>query len=108
MIVIPFQINKSEYSILIALEEENLTRMKKYDPAELSVDKLPSDMRKLKLKTIHLCYATAEDAGQMLLFVKQGEIGKALSHLARGFEFRPDLGDSDAPYVKVNIKNEEA
>ena len=40
MTVIPFQINANEYSIFVALGDDNIGRIRVYDPAQVEIGKL--------------------------------------------------------------------
>lgn len=41
MITIPLQVNPAQYDLFIILEDENIERIKKYDPAEVVGKNLP-------------------------------------------------------------------
>lgn len=106
MFAIPFQLNELEYSVFIILENENLERLKEYDPAELSVRKFIVHIPPhLKLRDIIIGYATPTDLEKIKEMAQADEKPtKILQYLSRGFRFRPEAGDSDAPYL--SLRNE--
>jgi hypothetical protein len=102
MLVIPFTISATEYSIFVILQEDNLDRMKAYDPAEVVVTKIAASSEIAKARLLHdvvIGYAT--DAEVKALISPGADIGVLLKNLSRGFRFRPEVGDSDDPYRKV-------
>lgn len=102
MFTIPFQISETEFSIMIVLQDENIERMKEYDPAELSLPLLSGPfLNVLDLRDIIISYATADDYQKVTELCRRREPHKALKYLSRGFKFRPDKGDSDLPYESL-------
>lgn len=104
MLTIPTQINDKEFSLLIILQDENVERIKQYDPAEIVLTKLGGKFRGLTLKDIVIMYATEGEIKQVTEMFRQGNAADALKLLSRGFAFRPDLGDNDDPYKSL-IRN---
>jgi hypothetical protein len=98
MYMIPFQINPQEYSVFVVLEEENLERMKAYDPAEFNLWKLGDSWLTLRLRDVIIGYATGPDSARVMELCRAGKPNSALRHLSRGFRYRPDQGDSNLPY----------
>ena len=101
MMVIPFQISERAYNVFILLEDENVQRIKKYDPAQWEPKKMGGIWSNLRLNTVLIGYANAVDAAKVLQLAQSGKTDEALKMLSRGFEFRPDLGDHDNPYESV-------
>lgn len=97
MITIPLQINRTEYDLFIVLEEENLTRLKEYDPAEILTSRLGS-FANLKVRGFYIYYASPEEVLQVASCQNLGEVAACLKNLSRGWKFRPEQGDNDAPY----------
>lgn len=101
MLVIPFRYDVVSYSVFVVLSDENLTRLREYDPAEVTVDKLGPPWASMRLKDVIIAYATARELEALTHLRTDGEVRRALMDLSRGFKFRPDRGDSDAPYRSV-------
>ncbi len=105
MFVVPFRVSSTEFSIFILLQDENLERMKEYDPAEVTVDKIVigSDFHGLSVKDILLGYGTNDDLITATELIQGGEHIKALRFLSRGFKYRPNDGDA-GPIVNLTRK----
>jgi hypothetical protein len=104
MYVIPFQFNNTEYSVLVILQDENLERMKQYDPAEVSIAKVLEQrpaLQKLRLRHIHIGYGTESDMQECSRMISEGNLHGALALLSRGFRYRPQDGDHDGPYKSL-------
>lgn len=104
MYVLPFQTTPEEYSIFVLLDDEGIERIKAYDPAQVDVAKTLAGMPVRpgqRLMHIIIGYANQEDMKHVLELFQQGLRAEALKFLSRGFEFRPDLGDHDGPYVTL-------
>lgn len=97
MLVIPFRISEKQYSIFVVLEEENMERLRAYDPAEVIVPQVEERMSFSggKLKDVVIGYATAKDMDVLKTFFEQNKIREALQYLSRGWRYRPDAGDHD-------------
>lgn len=98
MQIIPFMVDEGHFNIFVVLEDENLRRMKAYDPAQFALDKLPGEWRSRKLNVVIIGYATPADLAHVKHLADAGVPDAVLVFLSRGFAFRPDLGDSDKPY----------
>jgi hypothetical protein len=104
MFVLPIQISETEYNIYFVLQQENLDRMKAYDPAQLEVPNLPGNYRGLTLRTVLIMFATDEEANRLETLMRTGKTReglKALYQLSRGFQFDPGRGDTDDPYESL-------
>lgn len=98
MLTIPVRISPTDYIVIVALQEPNLERIKRYDPAEIDTEKLPGEWRKLNLKQIHISYATPEDEVELVRLCKAGEVKTAIALLFKGYKFEPTMGDHDGKY----------
>ena len=100
LMVIPFQVSKEEYVIMIVLQDGNIKRIKSYDPVDAPLKHL-ADMGRglfehLKLKSIAIAYCTPEEAQKIQDMCAQGRVIKeVLDLLARGWEFHPEQGDAN-------------
>lgn len=99
MLVIPFSTDAGSYKLFVILEDDNIERCKRLDPAQIQVP-MPGFERH-RLSRIFIGYASPEQKAQILAMVAQGNVGEALKQLSRGFEFRPDLGDYDGPPLSL-------
>ena len=83
--------------MLVVLNDENIERMKRYDPAQVLWMHLPPEYSARRPESIGVAFATAQDLKE----IEQMSVAdpdwkeKAMKMLSRGFEFRPDLGDHD-------------
>jgi hypothetical protein len=104
MFVIPFRISAREYSMYIVLDDENLERIKKYDPAEVTLRSMGGEWARSTLKDVIIAYATSAEQQQVLELCATGKVKDALRLLSRGFRYRPDQGDYDGPYLSAKTK----
>jgi hypothetical protein len=86
-----------DVDLVVVLADENIERIKRYDPAQIPWAQLPKEISMRRPHTIGVAYATADE----LKVIERMSASdpdwkeKALVMLSRGFEFRPDLGDHD-------------
>jgi len=97
MIVIPLVCGEAEMDICIVLEDENLQRIRAYDPAEV-VRSAMGPWADHAIRNVIVTYATPADMVTVNILMEQQSIGAAMQYLARGFRYRPDRGDTDQPY----------
>lgn len=90
---IPVIVSEDYYDLFIILEEDNLQRIKNYDPAELITTNLSVPFLTRKVNNIVIMYATNEDLKVLNARCDQGDVRGALRHLSRGYAWRPDRGD---------------
>ena len=57
MVLVPFQVEPGQYSVFVILQDDNLERIKTYDPAEITLNKMPDPWISMKLKDILIGYA---------------------------------------------------
>ncbi len=107
MQVVPLQVTAESFDIFVILEDDNLERMKAYDPAEVVKAHLGKPWEKLKLRNIMIGYATAEDLANFHDFVLAGDVEAGLKWLSRGWAYRPERGDSDRNYESLRPKGEK-
>lgn len=81
----------------IVLTEENIERIRRYDPAEVNWTELPPDYAMRGPQTIGVAFATAKELAEIERMSTSDPDWKekAFKMISRGFEFRPDLGDHD-------------
>ena len=97
------QVSTNEYSVFLVMGESNVQRIKEWDPAVFSPLKLGHPWNSMKLRDVVIMYASPGEI-ELLDQVKSLEqLKDYLRLLSRGFKFRPDLGDNDAPYFGKNI-----
>jgi hypothetical protein len=107
MHVIPFRVSNSQYSIVVVLQDENLSRIKEYDPAEVTLDKMGSPWNQLRLKDVIITYATDAEMMKVMRLMASGDVRKGLQLIARGFKFKPAEGDHDGPYLTMRDEGEK-
>jgi hypothetical protein len=98
MIAAPFQISPTEYVLFVVLEDDNFTRLREYDPAELPVPLLGSPWTGLTLAKIILLYASPEETAQLASAPTRALSFQLLKSLARGWRYRPEMGDSNTAF----------
>ena len=98
MLTIPIQRSASEFDLYVVLEDENLKRIRDYDPCEIATSKLGPIWNAMRLRTVCLYFATADEIKVLTSIQDRTGVLKFIDCLARGFKFRPELGDSDANY----------
>lgn len=102
MLTIPIQHNAVEYSLCVILEDDNLTRIREYDPCEIVVDKLGLPWARLRLSMMRIYYATHEECVQLTAIQKREDALKFINDvLTRGWKFKPECGDRDGGYESV-------
>lgn len=101
MQAIPIRVNASKYDLFIILEQTDIERIQKYDPAKLALRKLSRPWRDLQPREVVITYMTKEDQLFIAEMSRLGDIRRLTQYLTRGFEFRPDLGDKDEDQYEV-------
>lgn len=83
--------------LLIVLAEENIERIRKYDPAEVIWAELPVKYSMRRPHVIGVAFCTVQEQLQIeRMSVSDPDWKeKAFKLLARGFEFKPESGDHD-------------
>lgn len=89
------------YDLCVILQDDNIARMKTYDPAELLTANLPQIYQSRKIRNVIIMYATEEEVPRITAMCRAGQIKEALKYLSRGWVFRPEAGDNDDPYRHV-------
>jgi hypothetical protein len=101
MIILPFAVGPGMCSIFVLLGDENIERIKEYDPAEVTLNKLPEPWVHMKVKDVVIGYATDAESLELVSCRDSESRQEALKRLMRGWKFRPDKGDNDDPYKRV-------
>lgn len=102
MIVIPFQVGPSQYSVFVGIEEDGMARLREHDPAQFEPSKLGPRWQSLVLVEVLVGYVTPEDIARVHAAAAAGEtIRSAILHLVRGWKFDPAQGDHDHMYVSL-------
>lgn len=104
MIAIPMQVTATQYDIIVVLEDINIDRMKKYDPAVIDMDKFKSVVGDLKIREVVLLYANEEETRRLSSSTGGDDSKEILRSLIRGYEDHPELGDnkSTGEYQRMN------
>ena len=97
MIVISRVRRSGRVDFVIVLAEENIERIRRYDPVMVSYQQLPAEYSLRRPESISVTYATAAELVEIerMSAVDPDWKNNALKMLSRGFEFRADLGDHD-------------
>jgi hypothetical protein len=97
MIILPRVRRNGRVDLLIALDQESISRMQRYDHAEVLWDQLGFEYSSRRPATIGITFCSAaemKDIERMSVTDPDWK-EKAYKLLTRGFEFRPDKGDHD-------------
>lgn len=97
MQAIPVILSDDYYDLFIIVEEENVLRMKAYDPPEITTLQLPVEFHSRKVNNIVLMYATEEDLVRVTAACDANDLQGALRILSRGYRWRPDSGNGEPP-----------
>lgn len=98
MMTVPLQVDSANYDLFIILEDENLERLKKHDPAEIVRKNLGAHWLHLRIRNVLILYATADETRRLSECANKPAIVDMLKQLSRGWAHRPDQGDHDGPY----------
>jgi hypothetical protein len=99
MLIIPIQTGPIHYDLLVVLEADNVARLKQYDPAEIIVSKLGGPWAGLRLDRVRILYANADETRQLVsMHSRKDAVNFINKVLARGWKYRPELGDDDGNY----------
>lgn len=98
MIAIPYGCTAETFSVFVILQDDNLARIKSYDPAALTINKLPRTYDGLRLVEVNIGYATESEVEELMEMATTSGIEAILKKLSRGFKYKPDAGDHDGPY----------
>lgn len=98
MKLIPFTVSTLEYNVMVILEPEHTERMQKADPAQIGLEQLGQPWLSFNLKKIIITSPGAEDLKKVEELIARREVTEALKFLSRGFEYRPDQGDTGDAY----------
>jgi len=84
MMIMPFQVSELEYILLVLLKDDNIDRIRQYNPAEIDLETLDSLFHRLKLKEIHVSYANEVDEAVLHALARAQDIRAILKHFSRG------------------------
>ena len=101
MLVVPFQVSPTDFSVFVVLREENVQRIMKYDPAEFRMRSLPPEWQGMRLKDVVIGFATEAEVEDLLKAKSREAMAEKLQKLSRGWKFKPDRGDHDNPYERI-------
>jgi hypothetical protein len=90
MLLIPLMKNHKEYVLFAVLEDENIERIKQYDPAEFTHRKLPEPFKSAQLATVQICYATPTEIKDLWAFINSRNVEGIITVLTRGMQ-NPEL-----------------
>lgn len=95
MMCVPIQTGPDEYTVVVIFFDENIRRMKDYDPGELVISKFGLPWAAMRLKTLHFHYATTEEGNKLSGLKDMTELKDFLNYLSRGWKAQGDDHDSD-------------
>jgi hypothetical protein len=98
MLAIPLQVDAACYDLFVVMKDENIDRLKRYDPAEIVGKNLGMPWQVLRIRNIVILYATYEETQRLVSLTNKEDVVKQLKELSRGWAYRPDRGDNDGQY----------
>jgi hypothetical protein len=98
----PVQMDKTYYCIFVLLEDDNLARIREFDPAEVNVTQVGAPWSELKLRDVVIAYLAPFDKEEFMRLCSMKTPREALRLVTRGFRFRPELGDHDNGPQKIS------
>lgn len=98
MISIPMQVNDLLYDLFVILEDENIERIKNYDPAEIVTQNMPKPWRSMSIRNVILMRATSEEMIHITSLHNFDDVKAAIKNLSRGWKYKPKSGDNDGSY----------
>jgi hypothetical protein len=104
MLSLPFKVSDTEMDLFVILEDDNIERIKQYDPAEIVRSNL-GPMARLTIRNVVIMYASKADIATVMPMFENGDPNQAMRHLSRGFRYRPDAGDHDDGYKSLLKRN---
>lgn len=102
MLTIPLQVSETHQDIFVVFDDDNLSRIKVYDPAQIDLRKFPAPMQRLLVRCVHIMFANDQETRDLCSTHDIVSLLAKLRNLGRGFQFRPECGDNDAPYQAPN------
>lgn len=100
MMSVPLKINDREFDLFVILEEQNLARIRAYDPAEIVKSYLGPPFDAMQIRNVMLAFASPEEVQDLPRRFSENPRA-ALRWLSRGFRFRPEKGDHDGDYQRL-------
>lgn len=104
MMTLPLRISETEIDVFVILEDDNIERIRKYDPAEI-VRKNTGQFANLAIRNVVIMYASKADIATIMPMFENGNPRQALQYLSRGWKYRPDSGDHDGDYESLLKRN---
>lgn len=93
MLLIPIRVDAQSYDLFVALQDDNLERIRQHDPCDARLHTL-GDYQRLRLREVIVGYASPEDGQALLEMAARGaSSGEAVALLSRGYTFDPERGD---------------
>lgn len=100
--LIPMRRSAEHYDLIVIYDDKAFERMRAHDPAQVNLSMIGEPWTSLKLRQIWETHESAEDTKKVIDMIRAGGQTQAvLKFLFRGFEYRPDLGDDDGPYIEM-------
>jgi len=95
---IPAIVSEHDYDLFVILQDDNIARIKTYDPAEILTASFPQSHQARKIRNVVIMYATEKEVAKVIAMCEAGDLNNALKYLSRGWVFRPECGDNNDPY----------
>jgi hypothetical protein len=101
MFAIPMKVSATHYDLFLCLEDENIERIKAYDPAEVLTSLMGEPWNGMLVRGFIVTYAAPGELAEVTRLCNEGRAEAALRLLSRGWKYRPDQGDSDDTYSRM-------
>jgi hypothetical protein len=95
MILLTAQRADNTVYLVIVMGNDNVERIKQYDPVEVIWKELPWKLSSRVPHTIGISYATGEEMAAIEKLAAEGKSNEALALVTRGWQYHPEKGDHD-------------
>jgi len=102
LIPLPYQ---GKLRLLIVLEDDNITRIKEHDNAEVIWSQL-KQFAHLMPDVIAIGYVSPEEAVKLYDMANKGDMAGCVKLVTSGFKYRPELGDHDLGPKSIKGKSD--
>lgn len=102
MLAIPLlRKGSTTFDVVLVMDDSNVDRMKLSDPVEFDVRLLPQVYHVQQVRRVIIAFETPENTAKLLEMLKADRIREALAFVVRGWKYKPEQGDVDAPYLDM-------
>ncbi len=101
MMALPVIVNERCYDLFIILQDDNIERMKVYDPTEVILANFADRFIDRLVRNIVIMYGNEADIVRFTAMCQTGDVQGALRYMARGYKWRPQDRDESGGYESL-------